>query len=879
MSDNALARARPKPRGFRLNSADRINREYGPLQYDDPAAAATAEATRNAMLEQRGQPGVLSKLLIGGAANALEAAGLPGVFDPDGTMRSQTWGNALRASSWFPQDTVEGIGQAITAPARAYRGEIPDEDMISEGLNFAGNMAIGGSAVPKGSAVARVAANASESAAPGALASEAARPVKMEVPFYRGSANGQTAVDYNQPYWGTTDKGLASDYAKSRSGMYFNADTTPNVTPAVARFRDPLYIDAQNAGWSDIPFEGQKWNSDRLAEVAKERGHDGLVIDRLYDEGRFDEAAGLPATVAALRPGTVSSAFDPNNILYANSKSSGVPGVVINQAGERKGTSATAGHPSGVREPNPLLSGRMEGGQPVQKLASDPLRQGRAPHTTIADDLLPSSSFAPWTVDGYNISPAEIGSLRNSLAEHFVDGKVPDGWLVHGRSRRGDLDTGNVIQGSESPETARFYAGDKGGSIWAMRPTSSANVLDFSGVNTPDIRKTAADALRSYRRGDLPFADDIADLPTAEKSAALRSNFAPDDIVNSAQAFDNPNWLSWLYDTRSPDFVKTPDGGVAFGPDGMQAIRLFANAKSSAAPGVLASEASKRVENPIRAYHGSPHDFDKFDLSKIGTGEGAQAYGHGLYFAEREGVARSYRDALGGQKLSDGSKFDDANPAHQAAAYIARTSSKDEAIKALVDDIAMSRRKYDEAHAQRLMRAKGMLERGEPIPTIGNGKMYEVSINADPNDFLDWDKPLSQQSEKVRTAMSQLIGAHDQRWSEYGFKAADETGSSLYREVNEQAAEKAAGGPNANVSLSDSVRLINEAERNNMRVFREAGIPGIKYLDQGSRTAGEGSRNYVVFDDALIEILRKYMNPKTAAAPGVLMVEAGKDQP
>ena len=48
----------------------------------------------------------------------------------------------------------------------------------------------------------------------------------------------------------------------------------------------------------------------------------------------------------------------------------------------------------------------------------------------------------------------------------------------------------------------------------------------------------------------------------------------------------------------------------------------------------------------IRAYHGSPHDFDKFDLSKIGTGEGAQAYGHGLYFAENEGVAKGYRDAL-----------------------------------------------------------------------------------------------------------------------------------------------------------------------------------------------------------------------------------------
>ena len=48
----------------------------------------------------------------------------------------------------------------------------------------------------------------------------------------------------------------------------------------------------------------------------------------------------------------------------------------------------------------------------------------------------------------------------------------------------------------------------------------------------------------------------------------------------------------------------------------------------------------ERAKKGIRAFHGSPHDFDKFDVSKIGTGEGAQAYGHGLYFAENEGVAK-----------------------------------------------------------------------------------------------------------------------------------------------------------------------------------------------------------------------------------------------
>src|SRR5215471_5241978 len=46
-----------------------------------------------------------------------------------------------------------------------------------------------------------------------------------------------------------------------------------------------------------------------------------------------------------------------------------------------------------------------------------------------------------------------------------------------------------------------------------------------------------------------------------------------------------------------------------------------------------ALQAGQRAEQAfqgIKAFHGSPHDFDKFSMAKIGTGEGAQAYGHGL---------------------------------------------------------------------------------------------------------------------------------------------------------------------------------------------------------------------------------------------------------
>jgi hypothetical protein len=55
--------------------------------------------------------------------------------------------------------------------------------------------------------------------------------------------------------------------------------------------------------------------------------------------------------------------------------------------------------------------------------------------------------------------------------------------------------------------------------------------------------------------------------------------------------------------------------------------------------------------------------------------------------------------------------------------------------------------------------------------------------------------------------------------------------------------------------------------------MREAGIPGIKFLDQGSRNVGAGTRNYVVFDDKLISIVRKYGIAGAAAMLGASAVD------
>lgn len=49
------------------------------------------------------------------------------------------------------------------------------------------------------------------------------------------------------------------------------------------------------------------------------------------------------------------------------------------------------------------------------------------------------------------------------------------------------------------------------------------------------------------------------------------------------------------------------------------------------------------------AWHGTPHDFDAFDLGAIGTGEGTQAHGWGLYFAQDRKTSEGYKEILSGK--------------------------------------------------------------------------------------------------------------------------------------------------------------------------------------------------------------------------------------
>lgn len=74
----------------------------------------------------------------------------------------------------------------------------------------------------------------------------------------------------------------------------------------------------------------------------------------------------------------------------------------------------------------------------------------------------------------------------------------------------------------------------------------------------------------------------------------------------------------------------------------------------------------------ISAFHGTPHKVDRFSTEKMGTGEGSQAYGWGLYFTATESIATHYRDSLSlADWFVDGAEYDPKNPDHFAAATLA----------------------------------------------------------------------------------------------------------------------------------------------------------------------------------------------------------------
>ena len=137
------------------------------------------------------------------------------------------------------------------------------------------------------------------------------------------------------------------------------------------------------------------------------------------------------------------------------------------------------------------------------------------------------------------------------------------------------------------------------------------------------------------------------------------------------------------------------------------------------------------------------------------------------------------------------------------------------------------------------------------------GHTYEVNINASLDDLLDLDAPLSQQSPQVREALDQVFDSEGPMGR--ALRENIETVSDPVEGVTRLArGNDLKRGHEVVNFLERSASHVPQAQRAASARLRDAGIPGSKYYDQMSRGAGEGTRNYVMFDDTLIDILRKF---------------------
>jgi len=285
------------------------------------------------------------------------------------------------------------------------------------------------------------------------------------------------------------------------------------------------------------------------------------------------------------------------------------------------------------------------------------------------------------------------------------------------------------------------------------------------------------------------------------------------------------------------------------------------------AKAILGGKVGGPTPSGIHVYHSSPHDFDRFDLGKIGTGEGAQVYGHGIYAAENPAVS-----GRGGQYWDQFTRRFPENENLLAAHLRSHGFDRDAALAANEARIEHLRKFYanepgkaDPAIA-RLTQQNIMLREQQQI----GPRTYEVNFKAKPEELLDWDKPLAGQPayQRLREHWDAKIGDPDIIAQRLDMGEAP-TGAKPYQ----------------------SLTGIGRNQPAASRMLNEAGIPGIRYLDEGSRNipqhraslesdiaksraAGdqqllnhyEGflsrlpqpTHNYVAFDPSRLDIMAKY---------------------
>ncbi len=325
----------------------------------------------------------------------------------------------------------------------------------------------------------------------------------------------------------------------------------------------------------------------------------------------------------------------------------------------------------------------------------------------------------------------------------------------------------------------------------------------------------------------------------------IRGNLLPfkKDIKTKEVSFGVPTVAQGLIDALSAPYRAMKGEIDVDSPQGVQEALNFGLNFMGGGSIPAIGKAVPHGQLGITAWHGSPHVFDKFDLSKARTGHGAEAYGHGAYLSEATDLAKGYQprsdafeNAVG--KLSE--KAYDTNNYTAADVYdnflIHRTP---EEVKSMIDEM------YTGPDA---IKANQALNQATKLyQTKSKGGLYKVDL---PDEhlpyFLNWDKPLHEQPKPVYDALMKAGSGVSNNFTKQLLGGAK--GEDLYTAlINAHQLGKIPGkGGDVAASQIAAANFLNTL-----------GIKGVKYFDKSSPGSGQGANNYVVHDPEILSILER----------------------
>ena len=363
--------------------------------------------------------------------------------------------------------------------------------------------------------------------------------------------------------------------------------------------------------------------------------------------------------------------------------------------------------------------------------------------------------------------------------------------------------------------------------------------------------------------GSIVVMTEITDKNKKQSIVALElsSNVASNITINRIKSFypkDNANANTWFYNNfvdknNPPLYINEQKTTRWFTRNGLQLpyqVNQSSGYFNKSIPNENDLSNYRNANSNIfyqSAWHGSPHDFDTFDLGAIGTGEGNQAHGWGLYFAKNREVAQAYKDVLGidsveiisgdtKYRLNDDIEWydnktkltiDAENPLSMALTILSEEGESTKAIKNLTDFINSKKDNKSDYVVAQVKRAEQAIQilKDNHFDTHQWNTMFEVDIPENEH-LLNEQKNIEEQSHTVKKAIS---------------KISNEINSSVLN--------------NSKLSGKEFYKLLSKelgGDRLASKYLNEHGIKGITY--EGI----EDGRCYVVFDDKAIKVIKKY---------------------